>query len=100
LVLSVICARYRDLTNLIYAVMGVLFFLTPVIWVPEMATGSREWVLFLNPFFHFMELFRDPLVNQPIDVLNWIVAFAIGIAAWIVSYVLFNSYGRRVLIWL
>jgi len=99
-ILSVICTRHRDLANLIHAVMGVLFFLTPVIWVPEMATGFREWVLFLNPFYHFMELVRDPLVNQPIELLNWIVSLAIGLAAWCISYILFNFYGRRVLIWL
>jgi len=99
-ILSVICTRYRDLGNLINAVMGVLFFLTPVIWVPEMATGVREWVLLLNPFYHFIELVRDPLVNQPIELINWIVAFAIGLVAWGISYILFRIYGRRVLIWL
>ena len=99
-ILAVVCTRYRDLANLIHAVMGVLFFLTPVIWLPEMATGFREWVLLLNPFFHFMELVRDPLVNQPIEILNWIVALVIGLVAWGVSYLLFNFYGRRVLIWL
>lgn len=99
-VLSVVCARYRDLANLIHAVMGVVFFLTPVIWVPEMATGFREWVLLLNPFYHFMELVRDPLVNQPIELLNWTISFAIGLAAWALAYVLFTIYGRRVLIWL
>ena len=99
-ILSVICTRYRDFANLVHAVMGVVFFLTPVIWVPEMATGFREWVLFLNPFFHFIELVRDPLVGQPIDGLNWVVSFLIGITAWISAYLLFNFYGRRVLIWL
>lgn len=99
-ILSVLCARFRDLANLIHAVMAVLFFLTPVIWVPEMATGFREWVLILNPFYHFMEVIRDPLVAQPIEALNWTVAFFIGIFAWVISYVLYNYYGRRVLIWL
>jgi ABC-2 type transport system permease protein/lipopolysaccharide transport system permease protein len=99
-IVSVFCARYRDLVNLIHAIMGITFFLTPVIWVPEMAVGFREWVLLLNPFYHFMELVRDPLVNQPIEVLNWIVAFGIGIVAWGISYLLYNCYGRRVLIWL
>lgn len=99
-ILSVICTRYRDLANLIQAIMGVLFFLTPVIWVPEMATGFREWVLLLNPFYHFMELVRDPFLNQPIEALNWIVSLIICFAAWGISFILFNFYGRRILIWL
>lgn len=99
-ILSVLCARFRDLANLIHSVMAVMFFLTPVIWVPEMATGVREWVLLLNPFYHFMELVRDPIVNQPVELLNWIVAFLIGLFAWAISYALYNYYGRRVLIWL
>jgi ABC-2 type transport system permease protein/lipopolysaccharide transport system permease protein len=99
-IISILCTRYRDLTNLIHALMGILFFLTPVIWVPEMVSGFRQWVLYLNPFYHFIELVRDPLVNQPIELLNWVVAIMIGMFAWFVSYLLYAFYGRKVLIWL
>ena len=99
-ILSVLCARFRDLANLIHAIMGVLFFMTPVIWIPEMATGFRQWIVLLNPFYHFMEIIRDPIVAQPIVSLNWIVALLSGIFAWVVSYILYSYYGRRVLIWL
>lgn len=99
-VLSVFCTRFRDLGNLIQAVLSVMFFVTPVIWVPEMARGVREWVLILNPFYHFMEIVRDPIVAQPIELINWLVALSIGIISWLAAYVLYTSYGRRILIWL
>ena len=98
--LAVFCTRYRDLGNLVNSIMGVMFFLTPIIWIPEMAKGPYAWFLYLNPFFHFIELARDPLVGQPIEALNWIVAIGITAVAWLAAFALFRSYGRRVLIWL
>lgn len=99
-VLSVVCTRYRDVGNLVSAIMGVAFFLTPVIWIPEMAQGAHEWFLWLNPLYHFIEIIRDPLIGQPVEMLNWLVAFGISVVSWLIAYGVFRLYGRRILIWL
>jgi ABC-type polysaccharide/polyol phosphate export permease len=67
-VLSVACLRFRDLENTILSIMAVTFFVTPIIWLPEMAKGSRQFVLDFNPFYHMMEIIRDPMIGQPIEL--------------------------------
>ncbi len=99
-VLATISTRYRDIADLIKSTMRVIYFLTPVIWLPEMATGPYSWALTLNPFFHLIEIIRDPLAGQPIDPMNWVFVFVIGSVCWMMVAYIYHSYGRRILLWL
>ena len=64
--------------------MRVVFFLTPVIWMPEML-GLRSTYLDLNPFYHFLELFRAPLLGHSPKLLSWVVAFGAALIGWPVA---------------
>ena len=98
--LAIFCIRFRDVTHLIQSNMRVIYFLTPVLWLPEMVTGNYIWALWLNPFYHLIEVFRDPLTSQPIELLNWIVVLLLGLFCWTCVYIYFVKFGRRVLHWL
>lgn len=99
-VFAVIGTRFRDFANLIASALAVLFLLTPVIWLPEMASGSRQVFLDYNPMYHYLEVLRDPLINQPIEWINWIVVGALTVAAWLLAMIIFYVDKRRVLTYL
>lgn len=99
-ILSVACLRFRDLENVIFNIMAVAFFVTPIIWVPEMAKGTRDFVLDFNPFFHMMEIIRDPIIGQPIEIKNWIVAIGLMICSWCIAWFVHRNNARQVLTWL
>jgi ABC-type polysaccharide/polyol phosphate export permease len=99
-VLSVACLRFRDLENTILSIMAVTFFVTPIIWLPEMAKGSRQFVLDFNPFYHMMEIIRDPMIGQPIELKNWIVAISLVAVAWALAWFVHRQNARQVLTWL
>jgi lipopolysaccharide transport system permease protein len=60
--LSMLGARFRDLEYLLVAGMPILMFLSPVFYRPSYLpiTGRLVW---LNPFSHFIELVRYPLLG-------------------------------------
>ena len=59
IILGTLCTRYRDVTQVITVVTNLLFFLTPVIWMPAQVTGwARFYLVELNPFYHFIEVVR------------------------------------------
>src|SRR5690606_6385859 len=62
-------ARLPDLGQLLGTVSIFLFLLTPIIWYPEMMPeGSiRGQLMRFNPFYHFVEVFRAPLVGDAIE---------------------------------
>ena len=46
--------------NLVYA----FFFATPIIWSENMVSAKIQKILIFNPFYHFIVLFRNPLMNN------------------------------------
>ncbi|QUM87862.1 ABC transporter permease [Moritella sp. 36] len=86
--LSCFCARFRDLHQIVLSIMQIAFFATPIMWNKTALLGQRDYVLDYNPFFHFVELFREPLLGGHIalstvsfvsifTVFNMIVAAAV-----------------------
>ena len=99
-IFATIGTRYRDFNNLVGSVMTVSFLITPIIWLPEMAKGKREIFLDFNPFYHFMEVLRDPLIGQPIDWVNWAVVIGITLIAWPLAMYIHVKDDRKVLAYL
>jgi lipopolysaccharide transport system permease protein len=62
LLLGMLCARFRDIGPIVGSVMQLAFFVTPVIWKPELLAG-KAWLLPLNPFHAVMETVRGPLLE-------------------------------------
>lgn len=99
LLLGTLSARFRDIPQIVQTVMRMLFFLTPVLWMPEFIP-RRAIFLTANPFHHYLELVRGPLLNKPIDPLHWQVAGALTVIGWIVTLLIYRRFRQRVAYWL
>lgn len=101
LCLSVICARFRDLTQIVGSVLQILFYVTPIIWMPSLLP-SRSSVILLepNPFFHLIEIVRAPLLGTTPSLSNILWSLCYAILGWIFSIFFFNKYRDRVAFWL
>ena len=101
LVFGIVCARYRDLTQIVASIMQVSFYLTPIIWLPSMVP-SRAGVnlLELNPFFHFLELLRNPLLGTVPSINSWLIVTLITIVCWVIAIFIFFRFKNRLAYWL
>jgi ABC-type polysaccharide/polyol phosphate export permease len=100
LILAVICARYRDLPQIVASLLQVLYFLTPIMWLPHtLAPGLQSYLLDFNPFFHLFELFRAPLLGQLPTSMNWIVSAGMAIVGWAAAVFIFGRYKSRIAYW-
>src|SRR6266436_4655263 len=59
LCIGMISARFRDVPQLINSVVQIVFFVTPIMWKPELL-HSRAYIAEFNPFYHLMEIVRAP----------------------------------------
>lgn len=98
LLLGMICARFRDVPQIAGSVLQVAFFLTPIIWKPELL-GSRAGFVQANPFFHFVELVRAPLLGQAPAALTWTVALGVTAGGWFVTFLFFRRFRARIAYW-
>ncbi|NKB46686.1 MAG: ABC transporter permease, partial [Legionellales bacterium] len=79
-ILAVLGTRYRDFTQIMNSMVQVLFFVTPIMWLPSFLSESYQWVVLYNPFNQLLNLVRSPLIDQSITLLNWgIVALVLGV---------------------
>jgi ABC-type polysaccharide/polyol phosphate export permease len=100
-ILAISCARFRDLQQLVGAVMQVAFLLTPVFWDKRMLLGqSRGWVVEYNPLFHLLEMLRAPLLGQRVSPSTYLVVAGIFVGGWALSTILYRTLSRRIPFWL
>lgn len=98
LLFGMLCARFRDIPQIITSLLQVIFFLTPIIWKPELLRGRVGFAEF-NPFFHFVEIMRAPLLGEAPTLTSWAVALAITAAGWVAAVVCFSRYRRYIPYW-
>lgn len=101
LILAVLCARYRDLPQMVVSLLQVAFYLTPIMWLPKLLPARAGlYLLNGNPFFHLLEIIRAPLLGGMPTADNWIVSAAIAVVGWIAALVFYGRYKRRIAYWL
>ncbi|TRM54256.1 ABC transporter permease [Achromobacter sp. LC458] len=99
--LGIICTRFRDIPQIISSLLQVIFYLTPIMWLPSLLPQrAGTYMLDLNPFFHFLEIVRAPLLGQLPSIENWLVTIGIAAVGWIATILLFARYRRRIAYWL
>ncbi|WP_448207519.1 ABC transporter permease [Azospirillum sp. sgz302134] len=99
LLLGMICTRFRDVPPIIGSLIQLLFFVTPVMWKPELL-GDRRYLMVLNPFHHLIEVIRAPLLGQVPGWENWAAGLLFAVAGWAVTFACFARFRKRIAYWL
>ena len=58
-----ICVRYRDVPPLMASLLQLLFFISPIIWIPSQIKGGELFVE-LNPVAYLLAITRDPIMES------------------------------------
>lgn len=95
-------ARYPDFSELLGTISMLMFLLTPIVWYPEsMPQGSlRGTLMRFNPFYHYVEVFRAPIMGNPVEPASWWflgISTVVGLA--VASFV-YRRYARFVPLWI
>lgn len=99
--IGVFCTRFRDLPQIIQSVMQVLFYVTPIIWMPQLLHGRSEFqFIAFNPLFHLIEIVRSPLLGHSPTPENWLVAVGLLLGGSLLTALVVKKYGHRVAYWL
>jgi len=98
LLFGMLCARFRDIPQVVSSFVQIVFFLTPVMWHSEML-GRKQWLVELNPFYHFLEIVRAPLISGGGAMRSWLMVTLITIAGFLVTLLVFSRYRARVAYW-
>ena len=100
LFLGLLCARFRDLGFLIDSVMRLVFFLTPVLWMPSQASFARSVMLDLNPFYYMIEVVRAPILGEVPSLFVYLVVLLMIFASNAVGILTYSIFRKRLVYWL
>jgi lipopolysaccharide transport system permease protein len=101
LILGVVCARFRDLPQIVGSILLILFYLTPIMWMPSLLPERAGHLLLdLNPVFHLIEIVRSPLLGQMPTTMSWEVSLTLALTGWIMALAVYGRFKRRIAYWL
>jgi lipopolysaccharide transport system permease protein len=101
LILAILCARYRDLPQIVTSILQVAFYLTPILWMPKLLPErAGMYLLDLNPFYHLFEIMRAPLLGELPSATSWGVSLSLAIAGWTLALSLYARFKGRIAYWL
>jgi len=100
IVCSIIGTQYRDLAEIISAFMRLAFFITPIIWIAEGGTGGLLGsYLIYNPFFHFLDIVRAPILGGTVLQQTWIFVTCVTLIGFLLATVLYRFQSKRIALW-
>ena len=100
IVLGTLCARYRDLQQLVGTVLQISLFLTPIFWSPDQLTGRMAIVAQFNPLYQLIAVVRNPLLGEAPTELNWLAAALITSVGWTIAILTLRKLRHRIVYWL
>ena len=99
LLLGACSARYRDVPPIVASVTRIVFFATPILWMPD-ALPERTAFVALNPFHHAIEVVRAPLLGTAPALASWLWVGGLAVVGWLATLTLFARLRPRVAYWL
>jgi lipopolysaccharide transport system permease protein len=100
LILALIGGRYRDVSQIIKSLVQVAFFVTPVMWNPNVLPEKDRYIAYLNPFYSFVDLIRAPLMGMQPEITSYAMVTATSVIGIAVCLAMFARYRSRIVYWL
>ncbi|NHN87627.1 ABC transporter permease [Acetobacter conturbans] len=98
LTLGVLGARFRDMPPIAGNILQILFFVTPILWKPDLIYMGRQYML-LDPCYPLIEIVRGPFMGTPVRPSIWLMASIYSVVLWVVSFLLFARMRGRLAYW-
>jgi ABC-type polysaccharide/polyol phosphate export permease len=100
LFLGTVCARFRDMPQIMASLVQVVFYLTPVMYRRIQLPDKFRWLSDLNPFQSFLDIVREPLLGKMPPVIAWEVAGVVTVVGFIAAGLFFSRFRARIVYWL
>jgi lipopolysaccharide transport system permease protein len=98
IVISMISVRFRDIPQVVGSLLQVLFFISPIIWMPSQFKNASV-VISLNPITYLLKVTRDPIMSRSVPAVDWFIAASFAVTAVFIAALIYSRYRARVVFW-
>lgn len=96
--LSIIGVRFRDIAPITQSLVQVLFFITPLMWLPRLVPAD-SWLMVVNPMVYYLDITRSPLLGEMPDANSWIASMMTLVFFVVVGAYFYNKKANRIAFW-
>ncbi|MDE2166820.1 MAG: ABC transporter permease [Alphaproteobacteria bacterium] len=100
ILLGMICARYRDIVQIVISLLQISTFVTPIFYRPDQLTGRLSVMATYNFLYHYVDIVRSPLLGFTPAPISYVVTGSITILGWIMTIYFYGRFRRRIPYWL
>lgn len=103
LLLAVICARFRDVIQLIANLSTILFFITPIFWQPSQLDSvpvARFILADANFTYHLVDVIRAPLLGKAPAPLSFVYLAVAAFLGFTLTALFLRRFYGRIAYWL
>lgn len=94
-ILSSIDLYFRDIENIIQFFVNMLFYATPILYLPAIFPENIKWIISLNPMAHIINAYRDIFYYKVSpDFLNLGIVSVISVCFMAIGYLVFDKLQR------
>ncbi len=99
--LGILCTRYRDLPQIVSSLLQIFFYVTPIMWMPQLFFSNKYLALLeINPLLHLIQIVRCPLIGESVPLASWIISGFLAICGCAITTVFYSRYKKRIAYWL
>jgi ABC-type polysaccharide/polyol phosphate export permease len=92
--LSLVCARFRDVELIVRNLLQLAFFVTPIFWDYRHILSERKYIVDYNVLFYFLELVRAPLLGEVPSVQTYIVVLSVTVIGYLMAFLVYRRMRR------
>jgi len=99
-IIAILGTRYRDFQQIVKSLIQVIFFVTPVMWLPALLPEKYHYIIDFNPFAQYLALIRNPMLGQSIGLNTIVFVGALSLLGLGLFALCMNKYKHRIVFWL
>lgn len=96
---AIYSVRFRDIPQMVSAVIQILFYVTPIMWKPNMLP-TNNILLEYNPFVYLVDILKSPLMGDSPKIESWVISVIILVIGWGAMALLSNNKMTKIPTWI
>jgi lipopolysaccharide transport system permease protein len=98
ILIGMIATRFRDIPQLIANIVQIAFFITPIMWKPELLK-EHMYIVTWNPLYALIEIVRAPLLGGAPTLKTYIAVLLITLVNLTIAGMFFSRFRSRIAYW-
>ena len=99
-ILAILGSRLHDLEQVVTNIIQVLFYATPIIWMPSLFIGKVSFLEY-NPFYHLINILRIPIIGGDVQIWQNSLSLSVALLGFLIlfNYYVYRRYSKMVSYW-